>query len=308
MNEDIARYARVGLSHHMLHPKCMVDGDDHVATFEEFLKRTDIETFDCCAPYGRARRKGLLPQIRDCGKEVVYAAHFYPFSKMALGSTNPQEQEISKLFFKDQIEVAVAVGATGFVFASGANVSDCDRPAACAAFTDFCRWFCRELKPHGIDALLEPFDRDFAKKFLYGSSEQCVDLIRSLEPEIDNFGIELDFAHVPLMHETFEHAVNICKPYLRRVHLGNCVMKDPDHPFYGDQHPPMGIDSGEIDVPELAEILKLLLDAGFLNRQNRRGLILEMQPFPGMTADETVADQMERLHKAWKMVRPSARS
>jgi len=302
MKEDITQYARIGLSQMMLYPECLADADDHVAMFEEFLKRDDIETFDCCVPYGAARRERLIGQIRDCGKEVVYAAHLYPFQHLSPGSTNLQVREISKLFFRDQIELAAAVGATALVFASGANVPDEDRPAAMAAFSDFCRWLCPRLKPHGITALLEPFDRDFAKKFLYGSSEECVALIRSLEPEIGNLGIELDFAHVPLMGESFEHAVSVCEPYLRRVHLGNCVIKDPSHPWYGDQHPPMGIEGGEIDVPELAEILRLLLDAGFLNKANRRGMVLEMQPLPGVTVEETVEDQMQRLHNAWKMV------
>lgn len=302
MRDDIREYARVGLSYHMLYPTCLVDADEHVATFEEFLKRTDIETFDCCVPYGDARRARLIGQIRDCGKEVVCTAHLYPFGSMTLGATRLQEREISRLFFKDQIEVAVAIGAAGFVFSSGVDVSEDDRPAARAAFADFCRWFCGRLRPHGITAMLEPFDRDFAKKYLYGSSEQCLELVRSLEPGIDNFGIELDFAHVPLMRESFEHAVSVCKPYLWRVHLGNCVTKDPQHPWFGDQHPPMGIEGGDIDVPELAGILKLLLDAGFLNKENRRGLVLEMQPFPGMTAEETVADQMQRLHNAWQMI------
>jgi len=31
-------------------------------------------------------------------------------------------------------------------------------------------------------------------------------------------------------------------------------------------------------------------------------MVLEMQPLPGVTVEETVEDQMQRLHNAWKMV------
>ena len=302
MKDDIRRYARIGLSHHMLYPKCMVDPDDHVRTFEKFLQRDDIEAFDCCLPYGDDRRARLIPRVKSCGMDVGYAAHLYPFAKLALGSTNVQEQAISRLFFEDQIKVAAAVGATGFVFASGADAPESERPAAMAAFRDFCRWFCAQVKPHGMTVLLEPFDRDFDKKFLYGSSQECVELIRSLEPDVDNFGIELDFAHVPLMRETFEHAVKVCAPYVHRAHLGNCVMRDPKSPWYGDKHPPMGIEGGEIDVPELTEILRLLLDVGYLNTDKRGVAIIEMQPFPGRSGEETALDQMVRLQQAWEQV------
>ena len=71
-----------------------------------------------------ARRARLIGQIRDCGKEVVCTAHLYPFSSMTLGATALQEREISRLFFKDQIDVAVTIGAAGFVFSSGVDVSE----------------------------------------------------------------------------------------------------------------------------------------------------------------------------------------
>ncbi|MFH0962850.1 MAG: TIM barrel protein [Planctomycetota bacterium] len=302
MKEPISRYARVGLSHHMLYSKCMVDADDHVVTFEKFLRRDDIETFDCCLPYGEERRKRLIPQVLQCGKEAVYAAHLFPLYLISLGTTSLQEQGLTRLFYRDQIEVASRMGATGFVFATGGDAPLDKRPAALAACRDFCRWFAGELAKKGIVALLEPFDRFTDKKFLLGSTEECVALIRSLEPEIDNFGIELDFAHVPLMRETFEHAVRTAAPVLKRVHLGNCVLKDPSHPLFGDKHPPMGIGGGEIDVPELTEILRLLLEIGYLNEKGRGALIIESQPFPGRSAEETATDQMGRLEAAWRGV------
>lgn len=300
MKNNIRDYARIGLVHHLLYPKCTTDPDDHVATLGEFVKRNDIETLDCCIPYGEDRRSKIIPVVRDCGKEVVYAMHLFPMRKISLGTTCPQEQGLIRLVAEEQIRMAVAIGATGFIFPSGADVP-ADRDAAKQAFGRFCRWFAGELKAHGITAMLEPFDRTFDKKYLYGSSEECVELIESLKPDVDNFGIELDMAHVPLMGESFEHAIRVCAPHLRRVHLGNCVMRDSSNPWYGDNHPPVGIDGGEIDVAQLARILELLLEVGYLSVENRGALIFEMQPFPHRSVDYTVSDNLQRLDKAWSL-------
>lgn len=302
MKAEIKDYAKIGLVHHLLYPRCTEDPDDHVKTLTEFIKRNDIETFDCCLPYGRSRRKRLISAIRDSAKEVVYATHLFPLQKISFASICPQEQGLIRVVLNDQIEVAKAIGASGFIFASGADVAESERPKAQEAFAEFCRWLCVELKPHGITALLEPFDRTIDKKFLYGPINECVELMQSLEPEVDNLGIELDVAHLPIMGETFEHAIKSSAPYLKRVHLGNCVLQDKSSPWYGDQHPPMGIKCGEIDIPELTEILNLLLATGYLNKENRGALVLEMRPMPDCSVEDTVSDSMNRLQKAWEMV------
>lgn len=302
MKDDIRSYARIGLVHHLLFPRCMDDADHHTDTLEAFVSRQDIETFDCCLPYGETRRERLIPAIRESGKEVVYAAHLFPLRKISLATTSPPEQGLIRVVLQDQIDMASAIGATGMIFASGADAPDAQRPAARAAFADFCRWFCGQLERRGITAMLEPFDRTVDKKFLYGPTEECVELIRSVQPEVHNLRIELDMAHVPLMGESFQQAITTVAPYLERVHLGNCVLKNASNPFYGDQHPPMGIEDGEIDVPQVAEILRCLLEVGYLSKDGRGALVLEMQPLPGRTAGETVADSMERLHMAWDIL------
>jgi len=302
MKGDITEYARLGLVHHMLYPGCVEDGDLHAETLAEFTRRDDIETFDCCLPYGEDRREALIPLIRDCGREKVFAAHLFPLRKISFASPSASEQGIIRMVIKDMVECAAAVGASGFIFASGGPSPERATQAHREAFRDFCEWLCAELKPHGITAMLEPFDTDVDKRFLYGPTRMCAALIESLAPQVDNLGIELDMAHVPLMRESFDAAVSAAAPHLKRVHLGNCVLKDPSHPLYGDVHPPIGIDGGEIDVPELAAILRCLLDVGYLNRENRGALLLEMIPWPGKTVGETVADGFDRLRRAWALV------
>jgi|LSQX01.3.fsa_nt_gb sugar phosphate isomerase/epimerase len=301
MNKPINNYAKLGLVHHLLYPECMNDADNHVATLKEFTKRTDIEAYDCCLPYGKERREELIPIIKNSGKDVSYALHLFPCRKISLASLDIQEQAIARLVIKDQIEMAAKIGATGFVFVSGADLPD-NRPAAQEAFKDFCRWFCNELKPYNITALLEPFDQTIDKKYLYGPIDSCVELVEEISKEYDNIGIELDVAHLPLMFEDFESAIMRCGEHIKRVHLGNCVLKDKNHPLYGDYHPPMEFEGGEIGLPELVIILESLFKCGFLSETNRKPLIMEMTPFPGKDVEYTVDRTMNLLARAWKEV------
>jgi len=303
MKSPITQYARLGLVHHMLYPDCGEHPDEHVSTLKNLAARRDIETFDCCLPYEPAARAELIPALRNCGKtDITFATHFFPLRKLSFCDPSPTARAQARILVKDMVECAAAIGATGFIFASGGPMPSEATPDCHAAFVDFCRWLCETLEPHGITAQLEPFDTTIDKQFLYGPTAECVALIESLNPEVDNLGIELDAAHLPLMGESFEHAIRTAAPHLKRVHLGNCVLKDKNHPRWGDTHPPVGFPGGEIDVPEMTEILRILLDVGFLSREKRGNLVIEMTPWPGRTVEETIADGFERLDRAWEGV------
>ena len=287
----------------MLYPKCMEDSDDHVRTLEALVKRDDIETFDCFIPYGQVRQDRLYRVIRESGKEDIgYFIHHFPSGKLLLSSSNPFEQHQIRLIIKEMIAQAVAIGASGLIFASGPPCPDDATEAHYAVFADFCRWLCGELKPHGITALIEPVDTAVHKKFLYGPTEACVKLVESLKPEVDNFGIILDLSHIPLISETFEHAIKTVAPYLKRVHLGNCILKNKKHPLYGDRHPPIGFEGGEIDTPQLTTILRCLHEVGFINKENRGSVLFEIMPWPGRSVEDTITDNFKRLDIAWAQV------
>lgn len=301
MKEDIKNYAKLGLVHHLLYPECTTDPDFHAETLAEFVKRDDIEALDCCLPYGEERRRKLIPIIKNCGKDVSYALHLFPSRKISLSSLDFQEQQLTRLVIQDQIDMAAAIGAGGFVYVSGADVPE-NRPAAQQAFKSFTEWFCTELAKHHITALLEPFDRTIDKKYLYGPIDDCVAFMEEMSARFDNIGIELDMAHLPLMFEDFESSIRRCGKYIKRVHLGNCVLKDTSHPLYGDKHPPMNLPGGEIAEPELIRILSALLEVGFLSKENRKPLIMEMTPFPGKSVEYTVEKTKELLYRAWDKV------
>ena len=303
MNIPLSKYARLGLVHHMLYSKCVDDPDYHEQTLRAFVRRNDIETFDCCLPYGLDRQERLIPAIRESGKKhIVFATHLFPSRKLSFASTSYSEQAQARLIVSEFVRQAAAMGATGFIFASCGPAYAEGTKAHHEAFFDFCRWLCDQLSPYGIDALLEPFDFDFDKKFLYGPLDRNLELMERVSRHCPNIGIELDVAHLPLMREDFTSAIRRSAPWLKRVHLGNCVSRNPDDPFYGDKHPPIGYPGGEIDVPQLVEILRMLHEVGFLDQTNRGDLVLELNPFPSRSEDESVADNLGRVARAWRSV------
>lgn len=303
MEGSIRDYARLGLVHHMLYPESIFNPEEHERTLEAFIRREDLETFDCCLPYGADRQERLAEKIADCGKEdICFATHLFPRDSISFLDTRYYVQEQIKMVIEEMVRQAALIGAVGFIFTSGGPSPSEAGKGAAAVFDDFMGWLCRRLSEYGMQALLEPADYDVDKCQFYGSSSACVELIERVHPENPregNFGINLDYAHVPLMHETIEEATRKTAPYIRRVHLGNCVIKEKDHAFYGDRHPPIGIEGGEMDVPELVTTFRELLKIGFLNKKKRGSLLIEMVPWPGKGVGETVQDNFERIEKAW---------
>ncbi len=300
MRENLKKYAKIGLAYHLLYPDCAKDPVYHVRTCIDFINAYDIETFDCIMPFGAEHRQALIPHLKKCGKEIVFNNHISLLRKINPSSNSYIHQELAKVIIADQIDAAKSIGATGYILTSGKNVTDKSKTKTLKNFANYCCWFCNKLRPHGITALLEPFDTSIDKKFILGPTAECVQFIESLD--IENLGIELDFAHIPLLGESFYEAIKNTHKHLKRVHLGNCILKDKTSKWYGDKHPPIGIEGGEIDTRELAEILSTLLEFGYLNKKERGALVLEIRPIGKMTQEELVADNFKKLYDAWEMI------
>ena len=303
MSNELKNYARLGLVYQMLYWHCTVDPDYNEKTLAAFLKRTDIETFDFCLPYGRERRQRLIPAIKNAGfQRLVHATPLLPLPKLSFASVSYSEQAQLRMIVDDMAAQAAECGCSGFMFASGGPPYAKGTQANHDAFYDFCCWSCETLAKYNIDALLEPLDFDFDKAYLYGPLDINLELAERVTKNFPNFGLVLDVAHLPLMREDFAGAIRRSAKWTKRVHLGNCVMRNPADPFYGDRHPPIGYPGGEIDVPQLEIILKAFLDSGYLSTKNRGDLVLELNPFPGKSEDESVADNIQRVKTAWENI------
>ena len=108
--------------------------------------------------------------------------------------------------------------------------------------------------------------------------------------EFDNFGLMVDLSHLPIIHESARQALIPVKDYIAHAHMGNCMMKDKNDPAYGDTHPRFGYAGGENDVEELVEYLRVLMEIGYLDPNNRRILSFEVKPVGDEDPDIVVAN------------------
>lgn len=91
--------------------------------------------------------------------------------------------------------------------------------------------------PPQVTLTLEPTVREIDKRFLFGPVEETAAFVHQLQAAgLANLGVLLDMGHVPLMGETLESAVTHAGDTLRHIHLGNCILKNPRNPLYGDKH------------------------------------------------------------------------
>jgi len=112
----------------------------------------------------------------------------------------------------------------------------------------------------------------------------------------------VDLSHLPLLGESSWECAEIVKDHVVHLHVGNCVMRDEDHPAYGDAHPRFGIEGGENDVEELAEYLEAFIDVGVLNDEDRPFMSFEVKPCEGESSEVVIANAKRALKQAWAMI------
>jgi sugar phosphate isomerase/epimerase len=112
----------------------------------------------------------------------------------------------------------------------------------------------------------------------------------------------VDLSHLPLLRETPKECINTLKEHIIHAHMGNCVVKNPAFPGYGDLHPRFGFPGSENDVTEMVKFLRTLLDAGFLRIENPPVVSFEVKPFENEDPEVVIANAKRVLNEAWSRV------
>jgi sugar phosphate isomerase/epimerase len=200
------------------------------------------------------------------------------------------------------IDEAYEIGASSFAFLSG-NYDENKKEEAFQALVKSTNEICAYAKSKGdMKIALEVFDYDVDKRSVIGPADLALRYAKEIRKAHDHFGLMVDLSHIPLIHETIEESLLPVKDYIVHAHIGNCVVKSPDMPAYGDVHPRFGFPNGENDVDEVVEYLKVLLDIGFLNTQTPPVVSFVIKPFGDEDADVVIANAKRVLNLAWARV------
>jgi sugar phosphate isomerase/epimerase len=303
VNESMYKYMKVGLIHFMAYPATM-KGEGPIAE--------SIRKIACDAYFNAIEISWIKDaKAKEEVKKILAASHLTVAyggqprlltTGLNINDTNEEGRLQAVATLKEGIDEACELGAVGFAFLSG-KYEESRKEEAYRALIRSTKDLCVHARSKGsIRVVHEIFDYDIDKKSLVGPAELARRYAAEIRKEHDNFGLMVDLSHLPLIRESAAAAILPVKDHLVHAHIGNCVVKSPDLPAYGDMHPRFGFPGGENDVDEVAEFLKVLLQIGFLNEKNPPIVSFEVKPFGDEDSDVVIANAKRTLNMAWSKV------
>lgn len=303
MNESIRKYMKVGLVHFMAYPETTKGEGPILETF----KKIAIDDYFEVAEITWIKSQELREQVKKMAKisHLEISCAGMPrllTTKQNINDLNEEGRLKALVNLKEGIDEAYEMGALGFAFMSGKYPPD-KKEEAYQLLVKSTKELCAYAKAKGnMKLALEVFDYDIDKCSLIGPVALTKRYAEEICHEYDNFGLMVDLSHLPQLRETAEESLIPVKDYIIHAHMGNTVVKDASCPAYGDSHPWFGFPGGENDVEELVTYLRVLLSIGFLNKENRPVVSLEIKPADGEDPDLLIANAKRVLNLAWDKV------
>lgn len=298
MNASMHKYMKVGLIYHMAYPEGSIEENYRKIALDDYFDAVEITWIK-----DDETRKRVKKILDTAHMTVGYAAQPRLLSTgLNINDIDEEGRKAAVKTLKEGIDEAYEMGAEGLAFLSG-NYEEEKKEEAYNALIKSTKELCEYAKSKG-DLMIahEIFDYDIDKKSLVGPVELAKRYAEDIRKEYDNFGLLVDLSHLPLLRESSEESILPIRDYIVQAHMGNCVMKDPSMPAYGDKHPRFGFPNGENDVEELAEFLRVLLYIGFLNEENPPIVSFEVQGWEDEDPDLVVANAKRVLNQAWARV------
>lgn len=203
---------------------------------------------------------------------------------------------------KDGIDEAYIAGAVDFQFLAGRYETDTIEASMQALFRSTEELCAYAASKGDLKIVCEVFDYDVAKKSLIGPVDRVKRYAETIGRKYDNFGIQVDLSHIPILRESIEESILPIAKYIKHAHIGNAVVADPSYPAYGDEHPRFGFPHSEVGVPEIVKFLRTLLEIGFLNESDPPIVSFEVKPFGAEDPDVVLANAKRTLDRAWELV------
>jgi len=303
MNESLKKYMKVGLVHFMAYPSTMKGEGPIVETIKKVVLDDYFDAIEITTIKNLEDRKVAKSMLESSHMRVAYGAQPRLLTtKLNINDLNEEGRQKALENLKEGIDEAHEMGAVGFAFLSGKYEEE-TKEESFNALVKSTKEMCAYVKSKGdMKVALEVFDYDLDKKSLIGPADLALRYAQEVRKEYDNFGLMVDLSHIPLIHETIEESLVPVKDYIIHAHIGNCVVKNPEMPAYGDAHPRFGFPNGENDVDEVAAYLRVLINIGFLDGKKLPTVSFEVKPFGDEDSDIVIANAKRTLNEAWAKV------
>lgn len=297
MKDSIHKYFKLGTIQWMSHPAENVADSIRRFAQDAFFDAIEVKTFQ-----NETERKASQKILDESHLTVAYGAQPTLLgTKLNPNDLNEQNRQQTEAKLMNCIDEAVEVGATSLAFLAGQWTEE-TRAEQLAQLVKTVGNLCDYGQQKGILIELELFDSDLDKKSLIGPAPLALKLAEEVRMKYNNFGLLVDLSHFPTMHESTQFVIQVLKPYITHLHIGNCVVK-AGADYYGDTHPRFGFPNGSNDVTELVDFFEVLRAEGFFNATDPYILSFEVKPYPGEDAEVVIANTKRVINRAWALVK-----
>jgi sugar phosphate isomerase/epimerase len=303
MIENINKYLQIGLIHFMAYPQAMKweDQGNIVETVKKIVVDEYFDAIEVSHIEKEEDRVAIKKLLDSSHMKVCYGAQ----PRLLTAGLNPNaveetERLKAEAILIDSLDEAEFLGATGIAFLAGKYEED-TKEEAFKQLLKTTKNICRYAAKKNMTITLEVFDYDLDKKSLIGPATYAAEFAAEMRKEVDNFGLMMDLSHIPQTHETSKFAIQVTKPYITHLHMGNGVIQEGAE-AYGDTHPRFGFPNSVNDVPELLDFLRVLKEEGFLNSEAPPVLSFEVKPWQDEDPDVVIANAKRTLNRAWSLL------
>lgn len=303
MRDSIHDYCKLGIVHSMAFPQSKESEDAFVSSLKRLLYDESFEVIEIGSlPFPSLHT--IVPDlIHSAHAELTYSGHSLLFAAEAnINSLDEAERTHAVSILKKGIDQAYAFKALDFQFLSrGFDAERIDEHlvALIKSTIELCSY---AEKRGNMPVCHEIFDYDIDKKSLVGPVSLAKRYAQEVTKHVSNFGIMVDCSHIPMLYETIDESLDPIANYIVHAHMGNTIIADPKHPYYGDTHPRFGYPGSENDTEYLTLYLQKLLALGYLDKEKRPILSFEVKPQGDEDSLLVIANAKRTLRDAWRMV------
>ena len=305
MKENWSKYFNVGTIHFMSFPEVMKGEGPILETLEKILANDFFTAVEITRIKDDDVREEARKMLQSSHIVAAYGAQPVLLSnKLNINSLVEEERRKAVDEVKKCIDEAAFLGTKGVAVLSGVHPGKELEKEGIKKLIESLEELCDYSQKYDLKFELETFDYDVDKKCLIGKSELAADVAKQVRKKYSNFGLILDLSHFPIQYEKTEKALKNSIDYITHLHIGNCLLKDKNHPAYGDQHPRFGVEGGENDVEQVREFFSVLFDLGWLKKEGAKPgekpiISFEVKPMAGEKSNIVLANSIRVFKEAW---------